>query len=94
MEDGLQNSIWLFEWLVTPFGLTGAPATFQWYISLREITRVLTSFCSAYMRFWQLKSNISVSWWRQEKEYPWTPSKLPLFATGTRLRQSKVYEDS
>jgi hypothetical protein len=38
----------LFEWLVTPFGLTGAPAAFQRYINevLREF---LDIFCSAYM---------------------------------------------
>ena len=38
----------LFEWLVTPFGLTGAPATFQRYINhlLREY---LDDFCTAYI---------------------------------------------
>ncbi|KAF4411871.1 Transposon Tf2-6 polyprotein [Colletotrichum fructicola] len=38
----------LFEWLVTPFGLTGAPATFQRYINhvLREY---LDDFVSAYI---------------------------------------------
>lgn len=38
----------LFEYLVTPFGLTGAPATFQRYINntLREF---LDEFCSAYI---------------------------------------------
>ncbi|KAJ6436495.1 retrovirus polyprotein [Purpureocillium lavendulum] len=38
----------LYEWLVTPFGLTGAPATFQRYINhtLREL---LDEFCSAYI---------------------------------------------
>lgn len=37
----------LFEWLVTPFGLSGAPATFQRYINdlLRD---VLDDFASAY----------------------------------------------
>lgn len=38
----------LFEWLVTPFGLHGAPATFQRYINhvLREYLDV---FCTAYV---------------------------------------------
>ncbi|KAF4492180.1 Transposon Tf2-9 polyprotein [Colletotrichum fructicola Nara gc5] len=38
----------LFEWLVVPFGLTGAPATFQRYINgvLREY---LDDFATAYM---------------------------------------------
>ena len=38
----------LFEWKVCPFGLTGAPATFQRYINwvLREY---LDDFCSAYV---------------------------------------------
>jgi predicted aspartyl protease len=38
----------LYEWLVTPFGLTGAPATFQRYINwtLREY---LDEFVSAYI---------------------------------------------
>lgn len=37
-----------YEWLVTPFGLTGAPATFQRYINwvLREY---LDDFCTAYI---------------------------------------------
>lgn len=38
----------LYEWTVMPFGLTGAPATFQRYINfvLREF---LDEFCSAYI---------------------------------------------
>src|SRR6185312_2462159 len=38
----------LFEWMVTPFGLTGAPSTFQKYINwaLRDF---LDDFCSAYV---------------------------------------------
>ena len=38
----------LYEWLVTPFGLTGAPATFQRYINwvLREF---LDDFVTAYI---------------------------------------------
>lgn len=37
-----------YEWLVTPFGLTGGPATFQRYINwvLREY---LDIFCTAYI---------------------------------------------
>ena len=38
----------LFEWLVTPFGLTGAPATFQRYIN-GVLQEFLDIFCSAYM---------------------------------------------
>lgn len=38
----------LFEWLVTPFGLTGAPATFQRYIN-RTLQDYLDEFCSAYL---------------------------------------------
>src|ERR1700742_367100 len=38
----------LFEWLVTPFGLTGAPATFQRYIN-RTLQDYLDEFCSAYI---------------------------------------------
>lgn len=38
----------LYEWLVTPFGMTGAPATFQRYINwtLRDY---LDEFCTAYI---------------------------------------------
>ncbi|KAL2126283.1 hypothetical protein VTI74DRAFT_1265 [Chaetomium olivicolor] len=38
----------LYEWLVTPFGLTGAPATFQRYIN-KTLQEYLDEFCSAYM---------------------------------------------
>jgi hypothetical protein len=38
----------LFEWLVTPFGLAGAPATFQRYIN-STLAEFLDIFCSAYM---------------------------------------------
>ena len=38
----------LFEYLVTPFGLTGAPATFQWYIN-STLQEYLDEFVSAYI---------------------------------------------
>ena len=38
----------LYEWLVTPFGLTGAPATFQRYIN-HTLREYLDEFCSAYI---------------------------------------------
>lgn len=38
----------LFEWLVTPFGLTGAPAIFQRYIN-RVLQTHLDDYCTAYM---------------------------------------------
>ena len=38
----------LFEWLVTPFGMTGAPATFQRYIN-STLQDYLDEFCSAYI---------------------------------------------
>src|ERR1700761_5863548 len=38
----------LFEWLVTPFGLAGAPATFQRFIN-RVLRKYLDDFASAYM---------------------------------------------
>jgi hypothetical protein len=38
----------LYEWLVTPFGLTGAPATFQRYIN-NTLQEYLDEFCSAYI---------------------------------------------
>lgn len=50
----------LYEWLVTPFGLTGAPATFQRYINhtLREF---LDEFCSAYIDDILIYSNGSLA---------------------------------
>ncbi|KAI0996391.1 hypothetical protein K3495_g11789 [Podosphaera aphanis] len=38
----------LFEWLVTPFGLTGAPGAFQRYIN-SVLGEFLGDFCSAYL---------------------------------------------
>ncbi|KAI0996566.1 hypothetical protein K3495_g11617 [Podosphaera aphanis] len=37
-----------FEWLVTPFGLTGAPSAFQRYIN-NVLGEFLGDFCSAYL---------------------------------------------
>lgn len=37
-----------FEWLVTPFGLAGAPSTFQRYINT-TLRDYLDDFCSAYL---------------------------------------------
>ena len=37
-----------FEWLVTPFGLSGSPATFQRYIN-KTLEGMLDEFASAYM---------------------------------------------
>lgn len=38
----------LFEWLVTPFGLSGAPATFQRYVNT-TLRPYLDIFCSSYL---------------------------------------------
>lgn len=38
----------LFEWLVMPFGLNGAPASFQRYIN-ETLREYLDDFCSAYV---------------------------------------------
>lgn len=38
----------LFEWLVMPFGLSGAPASFQRYIN-ETLREYLDDFCSAYV---------------------------------------------
>lgn len=38
----------LYEWLVTPFGMTAAPATFQRYIN-HTLREHLDEFCTAYM---------------------------------------------
>ena len=43
-----QTRFGLFEWLVTSFGLTGAPATFQRYIN-HVLHEFLDDFCSAYI---------------------------------------------
>ena len=38
----------LFEYLITPFGLTGAPAIFQRYINW-VLCNYLNEFCTAYV---------------------------------------------
>ena len=38
----------LYEWLVTPFGLTGAPATWQRWIN-RILQDILDIYCTAYL---------------------------------------------
>ena len=38
----------LFEYLIIPFGLTGAPATFQWYINW-VFCDYLDKFCTVYI---------------------------------------------
>lgn len=47
-KTAFRNRQGLFEWLVCPFGLCGAPAAFQRFINntLREF---LDIFCSAYI---------------------------------------------
>ena len=42
------DSFGSFEWLVTPFGLTGAPSAFQRYINT-VLGEYLGDFCSAYL---------------------------------------------
>jgi hypothetical protein len=49
VEDGFRTRYGLYEWLVTPFGLTGAPATFQRYIINNTLREFLDEFCSAYI---------------------------------------------
>lgn len=49
----------LFEWLVTPFGLTGAPATFQRYIN-QVLREYLDDFVSAYVDDIIIYSNGSI----------------------------------
>ena len=48
MKDGFNTRFGLYEWLVTPFGLTDTPTTFQRYINcvLRD---ELDICCSAYI---------------------------------------------
>ncbi|KAF5502556.1 Transposon Tf2-9 polyprotein [Colletotrichum aenigma] len=48
----------LFEWLVVPFGLIGAPATFQRYIN-RVLREYLDDFATAYMDDILIYSNSS-----------------------------------
>jgi hypothetical protein len=48
MENAFRTRYGLYEWLVTPFGLTGAPATFQRYIN-HTLRDYLDEFCSAYI---------------------------------------------
>ena len=50
--DKWKTAFWtrfgLFKWLVTPFGLTGAPTIFQCYIN-STLSKFLDIFCSAYI---------------------------------------------
>ena len=50
----------LFKWLVTPFGLIGALATFQRYIN-RTLQEYLNEFCSAYIDDVLIYSSSSLS---------------------------------
>ncbi|KAF5503436.1 Transposon Tf2-6 polyprotein [Colletotrichum fructicola] len=74
----------LFEWLVVPFGLTGAPATFQRYINsvLREY---LDDFATAYMDDVLIYSNGS----RQDHEAKVKLVLHKLAAAGLRLDPHK-----
>ena len=54
-----------FEWLVTPFGLSGAPASFQRYIN-HNLREFLDIFCSAYLDDVIIYSNGSRSDHRQK----------------------------
>jgi hypothetical protein len=47
-KTAFRTQLGLFEWLVTPFGLAGTPATFQRYIN-ETLRKFLDIFCSAYM---------------------------------------------
>jgi hypothetical protein len=55
----------LFEWLVTPFGLTGAPATFQRYIN-QTLQEYLDEFCSVYIDNVLIYSSGSLSDYRKK----------------------------
>ncbi|KHJ32676.1 hypothetical protein EV44_g3727 [Erysiphe necator] len=47
-KTAFSTRLGLFEWLVMPFGLNGAPASFQRYIN-ETLLEYLDDFCSAYV---------------------------------------------
>ena len=55
----------LYEWNVTPFGLTGAPATFQRYIN-QTLREYLDDFVSAYIDNIIIYSNGTLSDYRRK----------------------------